>query len=69
MRFFCNEKNIDQEIKRHREKENFIRSKIIELELIENKSNFDVRALKAYRLFLNQLLDSKAGIVSKIGKK
>ena len=69
MRFFFDEKSIDFEIKRHREKENFIRSKIIELELIENKSNFDVRALKAYRLFLNQLLDSKAGIVSKIGKK
>ena len=69
MKYFYGDKSLNADIERHRKEEIKLREKIKELESIENPSNFDVRALRVTRHFLNQLLQSKADITSKIGKK
>lgn len=68
-RFFYKQLPLNADIERHREEESELREKIRELEEENSTDPFDVRALAAYRNFLNQLLDSKAQITSKIGKK
>lgn len=62
--FYCNKLAKNADIKRHREQEIELRNKIKECE--EEGDEFHA---KAYRHFLNQLLASKAEVVSKIGKK
>ena len=62
--FWSKATGLKADIKRHREKEQELRDKIEELEK-EGDSIF----LRTYREFLNKLLDSKAEVVSQIGKK
>lgn len=66
--FFSKPVGLNADIERHRLKEQELRAKIEELEKLESPDKFQVRALQAYRHFLNQLLQSKADVVSKLGK-
>lgn len=59
---------LNEDIERHRLKEQELRAKIEELEKLKSIDDLQVRVLQAYRLFLNQLLQSKADVVSKLGK-
>jgi hypothetical protein len=65
--YFWKQIPLNADIERHREKEAELRENIQELE--NSTDPFDVRALATYRNFLNLLLESKAQITSKIGKK
>lgn len=69
MRYFWKQLPLNANIERHREKETELREKIRKLEEENSADPFDVSLLAAYRNFLNLLLESKAKITSKIGKK
>ncbi len=60
-------KAVNADINRHRVEELELRAKIAQLESIETPSDFESCALRVYRSFLNQLLQSKAEVVSKLG--
>ena len=66
--FFSKSVGLNADIERHRLKEQGLRAKIEELEKLESPDKFQVRVLQAYRHILNQLLQSKADVVSKLGK-
>lgn len=67
--FYKDASGLKSDIDRHREEELKLDSKISELEAIKEPTEFEVAALNVYRHFRNQLLQSKADVVSKIGKK
>ena len=73
MPYFWNKiEGLKADIERHTKEQRRLEKKILELEesLNQNPScEFAGRALETYRHFLNLLLDSKAQITSKIGKK
>lgn len=69
MKYFYNKASgTKADINRHREKEKELDAKISELEAIEEPDEFQVSALRTYRHLRSQLLQSKAEVVSKIGK-
>ena len=55
------------DIKRHREQEQEFIAKIAELETKDD--SMSIAALRVYRRFYAQLQQSKADVVSKLGKK
>ena len=68
MPFFWNKsKGLNADIERHRAKEQEFKSKIAELEGKEDAMS--VSALRVYRNVMCHLQQSKADVVSKIGKK
>lgn len=66
--FWSNAKGLKDEVNRHRAKEAEMDAKIAELESRPNDP-MAVAALRVYRRFRAQLLQSKAEVVTKIGKK
>ena len=69
MKFFWNKANgIKADVERHRAKEAELDSRIAELEARPNDP-MAVAALRTYRRFRAQLLQSKAEVVDKIGKQ
>lgn len=70
MKFFWNKaKGLKDDVNRHREKEAELDAKIAELEARGSDDAMAVASLRVYRRFRAQLLQSKADVVSKIGKK
>jgi uncharacterized protein YdcH (DUF465 family) len=68
MKFFWSEtKGLKADVERHRAKEAELDAKIAELE--GSQEPMDVAALRVYRRFRAQLLQSKAEVVSKLGKR
>lgn len=69
MKFFWqNAKGLKADVERHRAKEAELDARIAELEARPDDP-MAVAALRTYRRFRAQLLQSKAEIVTKIGKK
>lgn len=64
IKFFCNNIPLKADISRHRKQEAELVAKIEQLE-----AEGDTRFLSTYRNFLCQLRQSKAEVVSKIGRK
>jgi hypothetical protein len=62
-------KGLKADVERHRAKEAELNVKIARLEAIENPNESDTVFLRTYRNIRNSLLQSKAEVVSKIGKK
>lgn len=67
--FHTDATGINADIDRHRDEELKLKAKIDELESVETPNDFESRALRVYREFLNKLLYSKAEAVSKLGKR
>jgi len=68
MKFFWGEtKGLKADVDRHRAKEAELDAKIAELEGKDDPMS--IAALRVYRRFRCQLLQSKADVVTKIGKK
>jgi uncharacterized protein YdcH (DUF465 family) len=65
--FWSKATGVKADIERHRAKEAELDAKIAELE--GSQEPIDVAALRVYRRFRAQLLQSKAEIVTKIGRK
>lgn len=59
---------LNANIKQHMKEQGKLERKIEELENIEHPTEMEIRTLRTYRHFLTQLLQSKADIVSKLGK-
>jgi phytoene/squalene synthetase len=68
MKFFWQDANgVKADVERHRAHEAELDAKIAELEGKEDPMS--IAALRVYRRFRAQLLQSKADVVNKIGKK
>ena len=67
--FWSNTKGLKADVERHRAKEAELDAKIAELEAIKEPHPIEVAALRTYRRFRGQLQQSKAEVVSKIGKR
>jgi hypothetical protein len=67
--FYKPTKGLKADVERHRAKEAELNVKIARLEAIENPNESDTVFLRTYRNIRNSLLQSKAEVVSKIGKK
>jgi hypothetical protein len=65
--FWQDAKGLKDDVNRHRAKEAELDARIAELEGKDDPMS--VAALRVYRRFRAQLLQSKAEVVSKIGKK
>jgi BMFP domain-containing protein YqiC len=69
MKYFWNKvKGLNADVERHRAKEAELDARIAELEARPNDP-MAVASLRTYRRFRAQLLQSKAEVVDKIGKK
>jgi hypothetical protein len=69
MKFFWNKANgVNADVERHRAKEAELDARIAELEARPNDP-MAVASLRTYRRFRAQLLQSKAEVVDRIGKK
>jgi len=67
-RFFWQDaKGLKADVERHRAKEKELQDRIQELEGKDDPMS--IAALRVYRRFLGQLQQSKADVVSKIGKR
>ena len=70
MKFFWGDtKGLKADVNRHREHEAKLDARIAELEGKAEAGPMDIAALRVYRRFRAQLLQSKADVVNKIGKK
>lgn len=67
--FWQNANGVKADVERHRAKEAELDARIAELETIKEPGPMDIAALRTYRRFRAQLLQSKADVVTKIGKK
>lgn len=67
MKYFWNDVALKADVNRHREEQLELESKIKELEALPQDS-MTIAAVRVYRNFLCLLLQSKADVVSKIGK-
>lgn len=68
MKFFWGDtKGVKADVERHRAKEAELDARIAELEVKDDPMS--IAALRVYRRFRAQLLQSKAEVVTKIGKK
>ena len=65
--FWQDVKGLKADVERHRAKEKELQDRIQELEAKDDPMS--IAALRVYRRFLNQLQQSKADVVSKIGKR
>jgi hypothetical protein len=65
--YFRDKVGLNADLKRHSEKETFLREKIAEFE--NSNDELDIAITDAYKMFLQWLLESKAEVASKIGKK
>ena len=65
--FWGDAKGLKADVERHRAKEAELDARIAELETKDDPMS--IAALRVYRRFRTQLLQSKADVVSKIGKK
>ena len=65
--FWGDTKGLKADVQRHRAKEAELDTKIAELEGKDDPMS--IAALRTYRRFRAQLLQSKADVVTKIGKK
>lgn len=65
--FYGETTGLKQDIHRHRQTEKEIREKITELST--QTDAWSLHALNVYHTFLQQLLQSKAEVVSKLGRK
>jgi|GEM_PF-1980962 len=65
--FYRDVKGVNADVERHRAREQELLQKISELEGKED--DMSIAATRTYRHLLNQLLQSKAAVVAKIGKK
>lgn len=65
--FYRDVKGINADVERHRAREQELLQKISELE--GKDDDMSIAATRTYRHLLNQLLQSKAAVVAKIGKK
>lgn len=65
--FYGDNLPLKKDLKRHSDEEKELLSKIREIE--ENPDEFSELRLKVYRHLLNQLLQSKAELVDKIGRR
>lgn len=65
--FWGDAKGVKADVERHRAKEAELDARIAELEGKDDPMS--IAALRVYRRFRAQLLQSKADVVSKIGKK
>jgi hypothetical protein len=67
MKYFWNDaKGLKADVERHRAKEAELDARIAELEAKDDPMS--IAALRVYRRFRAQLLQSKADVVTKIGK-
>lgn len=66
--FWGDASGVNADLQRHMTEEKDIRARITELEQEEDSESKE-RNLRVYRNFLRILLDSKAEVTSKIGKK
>ena len=57
------------DIKQHLAEQRKLEGRIKELEQVENPTKMQEAALRTYRHYLNLLLQSKADVVSRIGRK
>ena len=64
-----NPRGLNADIERHRNRQKELEEKISELESIENPSEMDKFSIRAYRNFLCKLLQSKAELLEKFGRK
>ena len=69
MNYFWGDVGLNADIERHRKEEKRLCEMIAKLEAIESPSEFQERSLNVYRSILCKLLQSKAEVASKIGKK
>lgn len=70
MKYFWGDTNgLNSDIERHLKEERSLRAKIEELEAVEHHDISKSVALRTYRNFLCQLLQSKADTVNKLGRK
>ena len=60
---------VNSDIKRHRDQETYLKKVIADIEAIKEPDSTDIIFLNSYRGLLNILLESKASVVSNIGKK
>ena len=68
MKFFWGDANgLKADVERHRAKEVELDARIAELEVKDDPMS--IAALRVYRRFRAQLLQSKADVVNKIGKR
>lgn len=65
--FYRDVKGVNADVERHRAREQELLQKISELE--GKDDDMSIAAARTYRHLLNQLLQSKAAVVAKIGKK
>jgi len=65
--FYRDVKGVNADVERHRAREQELLQKISELE--GKDDDMSIAATRTYRHLLNQLLQSKAAVVAKIGKK
>jgi len=65
--FWGDAKGLKADVERHRAKEKELQDRIQELEGKDDPMS--IAALRVYRRFLGQLQQSKADVVSKIGKR
>lgn len=69
-KYFCEDaKGLKADLDRHRAREADLDAKIAEIEAIVEPTTLDVAVLNAYRNLRGRLLQSKAEVVSKIGKQ
>lgn len=57
------------DIQRHREEQLDLEKRIAEIESNPNPSQMELRSVKAYRHFLCKLLQSKADLLERLGRK
>ncbi len=67
--FWQDAKGLKADVERHRAKEAELDARIAELEAIKEPGPMDIACLRTYRRFRAQLLQSKAEVVAKIGKR
>ena len=67
--FWSKAKGIKADIERHRAKEAELDAKIAEIENTAEPGPMDIARLRTYRRFRAQLQQSRADVVTKIGKK
>lgn len=67
--FWRDAKGLKDDVNRHRAKEAELDARIAELEARGSDDPMAVAALRTYRRFRAQLLQSKAEVVTKIGKR
>lgn len=67
--FWSKAKGIKADIERHRVQEAELDAKIAKIENMAEPGPMDIAALRTYRRFRAQLQQSRADVVTKIGKK